>query len=403
MTANQTARPASRTRDPRIDAVRGIALMGILVVNLPFLAMPYGFAGASWHHADTFYLGSFSAWFIQALFENKFILIFAFLFGMGAAAQVSANGARRFVFRMLLLGLLGVLNAVLVFEADILLPYAVLGLLMLPLHRLRTRTLLSAALLFWIVAILGHALFAIYVATAETGPGLSEEARIQLFSSGGFVAMAHQRALDWLVFSQMSIPAIWPMTMSAFCLGMAAFRLRIASAGDGFSALERIARVLLLPALLGNLAYGALCLAPADWAGGHVFLATLVLRPVFAPMLSFVIFALLFRLLERTPRLTDFFAASGRMSLSIYMFQGILGGFIFFGYGAGLYASLSLQAVLALAFLLFVLLALLARLWLGRFRSGPFEALMAAALTLTERRLSTPPAGLRAGPRAAPR
>ena len=53
MTAETTGHPIRQTgtesrRDPAIDALRGLALMGILIVNLPFFAMPYGFAGSWW-------------------------------------------------------------------------------------------------------------------------------------------------------------------------------------------------------------------------------------------------------------------------------------------------------------------------------------------------------------------
>src|SRR5262245_6610462 len=96
----------ARRRDPVIDALRGLALMGILIVNLPFFAMPYGFAGSWWKQADAFHLGTLTAFLIQALFENKFILIFAFLFGMGAAGQIARSGKRRFVLRMLVMALL---------------------------------------------------------------------------------------------------------------------------------------------------------------------------------------------------------------------------------------------------------------------------------------------------------
>lgn len=110
MAADRIVSLSAGERDPRIDAVRGLSLMGILVVNLPFFTMPYGFAGAWWHGHDTLGLGTLSAWLIQALFENKFILIFAFLFGLGAARQVEHSGYARFAVRMAFLGLLNILR-----------------------------------------------------------------------------------------------------------------------------------------------------------------------------------------------------------------------------------------------------------------------------------------------------
>ncbi|WP_341987919.1 DUF418 domain-containing protein [Azorhizobium sp. AG788] len=397
--------PSARRRDARIDALRGLALMGILVVNLPFFAMPYGFAGGWWRQADTLHLGTVSAYLIQALFENKFILIFAFLFGMGAAGQIASAGRRKFVMRMAVLAVLGVLNAIFVFEADILLPYAILGLVMLPALRWSTRTLLTVAGLLWALAILDHALFGLYVATATPEPGLSEAARITLFRDGGVLAIAQQRMQDWFTFSQMSIPMLWPMTASAFCLGIVAFRRKDVVLATGDGALEAIARGLVWPALAGNLVYGALCLAPSDWAGGNAFLVTLVLRPVFAPLLSFVLFVGLMALFSR-PRwagLRDFFAASGRMSMSLYMLQGLVGSLLFCGYGAGLYGHVSLQWVFAFSVLLFLVLAMLAATWSARFGAGPLEMAMARILSLLAPRPHSPePTARRAPAEAGP-
>lgn len=381
-----TARERGSRRDPAIDALRGMALLGILVVNLPFFAMPYGFAGSWWKQDDPFHLGTLAAFLIQALFENKFILIFAFLFGMGAAGQIAGSGTGKFAVRMLAMAVLGLLNAIFVFEADILLPYALVGLLLLPVQRCSTRMVLTLAALLWAVAIVNHALFAIHLASSTPAPGLAQEARIALFRDGDILAIAGQRLHDWIGFSRYNLIVLIPMTASAFCFGIAAFRERERAAG--YPALKDVARLLLWPALLGNGVYAALNLAPASWANGHVFLASLVLRPVFAPLLSLVIFAYLMELLSsaRHVALRDFFAASGRMSLSIYVLQGLAGSVLFFGYGFGLYAGLGLPAVFALSLLLSAALAALAASWTSRFGAGPLERLLARLLAMAARR-----------------
>lgn len=397
-----TAGARSSRRDPAIDALRGMALLGILVVNLPFFAMPYGFAGSWWKQSDPFYLGTLAAFLIQALFENKFILIFAFLFGMGAAGQIAGAGTRKFVTRMLVMVVLGLLNAIFVFEADILLPYALIGLVFLPVQRCSIRTVLTLAALLWTVAILNHALFAIHLASSTSAPGFTQEARIALFRDGDVLAIAGQRLRDWISFSRYNLIVLMPMTASAFCFGIVAFRERVAARGAGYPTLKGVARLLLWPALLGNGVYAALSLAPASWAGGYVFLANLVLRPIFAPLLSFVIFAYLIEFLGSARRvaLRDFFAASGRISLSLYMAQGLAGSLLFFGYGFGLYAGPGLPAVFALSLLLSAVFAALAAFWSARFGAGPLERLLARILAMAARGAET--SGRRSAAEAGP-
>ncbi len=399
----QPAEKAGR-RDPAIDALRGLALMSILIVNLPFFAMPYGFAGSWWKQADTFHLGTLTAFLIQALFENKFILIFALLFGMGSAAQIAGAGRHRFVLRMLVMALLGLLNALLIFEADILLPYALIGLLLLPVQNWSTRAVLGLAALLWAVAIVNHALYGIHLASAPPSPGLAEEARIALFRDGDLPSIAAQRLQDWLGFSRMNLILLMPMTASAFCLGITAYRSRALSLAGHRAVLADIGKLLLWPALIGNAVYAALCLAPASWAGGYAFLATLVLRPVFAPLLSLVILAYLMALFAKTraPGWRDLFAAGGRMSLSLYLLQGVAGSLLFFGYGFGLFATLGLPAVFLLALALFAALALLAAAWNRRFGSGPLEAALARILAAAAQPRRHEPSASRAGPEAGP-
>lgn len=372
-------------RDPVVDALRGVALFGILVVNLPFFAMPYGFAGSWWRQHDALHLGTATAFLIQALFENKFILIFSFLFGMGAASQIASAGRGRFVMRMVLMALLGMLNAAFVFEADILLPYAVIGLLLLPVQSWSSRNVLVLAAMLWAVAIVSHALFAVHAATVAPAPGLGLADRITLFKTGSFAAIAGQRLQDWATFSRVTVTLIMPMTAAAFCFGILAWRERrtfpLAGGGDW---MIPAARALFWPAVLGNVAYASLCLAPSDWAGGHTFLAALVLRPIFAPLLSLVILAHLLRALAsvRAEGLRALFAASGRMSLTIYVLQGVAGSLIFFGYGLGLFAGFGLAEVFALSLILFLLLAALAALWGARLGAGPLEFAMSRLLGL---------------------
>jgi uncharacterized protein len=78
-------------RDPAIDATRGLALLGILIANISFFAMPGGVAGTWWREVYSGWTDIAATFVVRTLFENTFILIFSFLFGCGAARQLAAR------------------------------------------------------------------------------------------------------------------------------------------------------------------------------------------------------------------------------------------------------------------------------------------------------------------------
>src|SRR5215510_7495775 len=117
---------AVSARLPAIDALRGIALFGILVVNL-----------AAFHSGLSMAVGGSAAdsatnTVILWLFTGKFILIFSFLFGWGVHTQAAREAFRaRYLRRLLGLFLIGVVHAAFFFSGDIMTTYAILGLFML--------------------------------------------------------------------------------------------------------------------------------------------------------------------------------------------------------------------------------------------------------------------------------
>src|SRR5215468_6527542 len=112
---------AVSARLPAIDALRGIALFGILLVNMAgFHSGISGGPGAA---------GSATGAVIMWLFTGKFILIFSFLFGWGVHTQAAHEAFRaRYLRRLLGLFLIGVVHGAFLFFGDILATYAILGL-----------------------------------------------------------------------------------------------------------------------------------------------------------------------------------------------------------------------------------------------------------------------------------
>lgn len=138
---------APAEREHAVDVLRGLALLGIVIVNMEYYAQPL----LSGWVESTGGLDGAARWLSIALFQAKSYLVFSLLFGYGLGIQLArsaASGAplgRRYARRMVGLFLLGTLHAVLLFAGDILMAYAVLGALLWPLRRVGERELLFVA------------------------------------------------------------------------------------------------------------------------------------------------------------------------------------------------------------------------------------------------------------------
>jgi uncharacterized protein len=135
-----------------VDALRAVALLFILVVNIAFFASGYPFqlvpdpAYDSWGDQTVL-------WLVELLFTMKAYLLFSFLFGysftlqLDSAARRGVDIAPRFRRRLAGLFVLGILHAVLLFQGDILATYALLGLVLLAMRKVRVGTALRVAVL----------------------------------------------------------------------------------------------------------------------------------------------------------------------------------------------------------------------------------------------------------------
>ncbi|SFC50558.1 uncharacterized protein SAMN05428997_107181 [Bosea sp. CRIB-10] len=363
-------------RDPAIDMIRGVALFGILVVNMPFFAMPFGFGGDWWRTAFPGALDRFAVFLIQALFEAKFILIFSFLFGYGAARQIESNGPERYRRRLLALGLLGIAHALLLFAGDILLAYALVGLILPLAARWSVLRLVKAAALMWLLAILTHTLLGVVGIIEPDGWTGNDAVAVALQRSGDFLGIARYRLIEWAVFYGLSPFITLPHVAMMFFLGTAAYRY-LGSAPLSSLATQggAIARLLWLPALIGNIAYAAVAVAPPGAMKPAFAAAELILRGVFPPLLSLVLIGAGLNVFNSRvgARIGRIFQADGRLSLSLYISESIACALIFLGYGLGLYGRLGPAACIGLAALVYFALLIAASLWSRVFAKGPFE------------------------------
>lgn len=363
------------SRNAAVDLIRTAALIGICVVNLPFLALP----GEAMLQDPALPVDRMAVFLVQVLFEGKFFLLFSFLFGWGMQVQLQSalrqgqDFAPRYRSRLAGLALLGVLHAVFVFNGDILVLYALLGVLAWPLRAATPRKLIGLAL-----AMVPLALVGLVVLAALLGAGLPEPEYRAL--AHGFWAASQIRASEWPPTFVSLLLFQGPLAFGAILLGLAA-------AGTGFFQpdsqgrrwLRRAFRWLLAAGLALNL---AVALAPMDES-----LAAVLGLLVFAPAAPILSAAYLQSLLWLGDRLTlpQVLTRAGQNSLTAYLTQGILAGLVFGGHGLGFFDQLGQAALLPLAVGIALLAMVLTGLMAGWWGRAPFEVLL--------RRITYGPAG----------
>ena len=374
-----------------LDVLRGIALFGIFIMNMPgfthsLFTPPPTDAGGLDKVVDTLR---------ELLFAGKFNLMFGLLFGIGFNLQLGRlEGARPgghatlvYARRLAVLLAIGLVHAVLLWSGDVLVVYAVLGLALLALRRVPDGVVL------------------VLIGVCLVYPALSDALRPVLlsFSTEAVAAFEYEEfeASNALAFGQGSFfDAVretarifaWGYTSPLGLFSYAAFYVQMATGILLGFLVGRHHWVERLPALrqpmrrAWRVAFGVALLAGALWLafggasvepGASNVPAALARTVGRAALMAFYALGVL-RLLELPgpARLLRPFAFAGRMPLSNYLLQTLLGSFIFYGWGLGFWgrATPLVEVVLPMALFLVVQLPLSAW-WLSRFRYGPVEYL----------------------------
>ncbi|MGD9002560.1 MAG: hypothetical protein PVF04_07845, partial [Anaerolineae bacterium] len=138
-----------------VDILRGFAVLGILLVNM------LSFSG--YFHTPTLEMGAIhrlATLLIQFVAQAKFYTLFSFLFGWGMAIQMRRAAQRDrpfvtlYVWRLIILLLIGLVHAILIWEGDILVNYALLGLPLLFFRKRSDRIVLVAAIACILIPVL---------------------------------------------------------------------------------------------------------------------------------------------------------------------------------------------------------------------------------------------------------
>ena len=383
-----------REREPALDALRGFALLGILLVNLRLFSGPARLAPG---------LGGDQPWWdllatgaVTVLAEGRFYPLFSFLLGYGftvAHRRARARGESytgRHLRRSAVLFVLGALHAALLFSGDILSSYAVLGLALLAAVSWRDARLLTLAA--WLFALGSLVYGGLTGISAGVGADPSELARLardaQTYANGGFGQVAALRLRDWGT-NLVSLPVTGLTIGAAMLLGHWSARRRLlegsGDSGDsGVSGdsraradLHRRLVVFGLPLGLAGGTVHALALSQPRGDGGLAVAwlgASGVLNHVAAGLLTgaYVGIAGLF-FARRAGSGRSPLQAAGQLALSNYLAQSLVCSLVFSGYGLGLYGRWGPARVVVFGLWLWAVQLALSAAYVRAFAFGPVE------------------------------
>ena len=367
------------TRQVLPDRLRGLALLGIVIVNAPFLGISVeGFTQQS--ISGPLDLATMFA--VISLAEGKFYLLFSFLFGYSASfilKDQSPPNRKRYLRRLIGLFLFGLIHAVFFFSGDILITYSLLGLFLFFISRYSDRAVKKWAITAVAISVLiTSSISAVGVVTAEEETGL--EFLQQALTSGTFVDAAAARFETLPLFFILLLLLQGPMAFFAFLLGLLAFRNNLLASPEKYSLLWRKLTIwgwsVGLPLQVVAAALQVTALADGV-PSSPMAMFGLGLGLISAPILTAGYISTVVLLVQRKPTFLSFMAPAGQMSLTVYLSESIVLSFVFAAYGLGYFGQWGAFPVVVAGVVTWAILTIASNYWLKKFSQGPFEKVLA--------------------------
>jgi uncharacterized protein len=380
-------------RDSFPDVLRGFALFGIALVNIPYLSIDTINAAEG---ADlTPPSNAVAAFIVMALFQAKFYLLFSFLFGYSAhyVLKDDKSNRPRWVARSIGLVILGVIHFTFLFHGDILFLYGLFGLILTALYFRSEKAIRGWAKGIYIaISVLFAALSVLtYVgemALSAQGKSLPDETFTSkldaALQSGTFLETVGPRLELWLFAAPNGFLLQGPLVFAAFLVGVLVARKNglVTPNAALMKKLLVLGLTVGLPIQLLSAYLFVVNSTGVDSLG--LYLVSLSLNFLSAPLLSAAYVVLLWKISQKLK--LGLLASAGRMSLTVYLSQSVVFSTLFSAWGFGLFAKLGVAEVTLIAALTWLLLAALSMVYLKFRNKGPMESLLSGFSKLFERK-----------------
>lgn len=369
--------PASN-RIAALDILRGLALFGVLAINLDTEFRVSFFEQFLPSSGPVPPLDRVAAALLSAAIEFKAFALFSLLFGAGLAIQfdsLAGHGDRTLVLVRRLLALLafGMVHLLFVWNGDILTEYAIVGFVVLPL--------LFAPV--WALALAAGAALVLYLALPWLPLPWSFPGRAWLLAhvDAARAVYGHGSYAEIQAFRVAELPAIamlhgyvFPRTLGLMLLGALAWRTGLFVRAGRYAGLLRsaAAAALALGVVLALLAGGVVAplglALPRRAAAAAGLLAPIALALGYAALVIWAVAGT-----RQGSGLLAWAAPVGRMAFSNYLAQSVVLGLLFYGYGLGLIGRVGAASGLGLAVVIYAVGVCASRRWLRGHRFGPLE------------------------------
>jgi uncharacterized protein len=393
MQLNASVDSPSTTRIAVVDILRAVALFGIIINHaaMSFIAGPV--PDPQFNQFSS--LDTIVNDLAELLTFGKFFAIFSFLFGLSFAIQLENSTRKgtgfsgRFAWRLMILLAIGFVHS-LFFSGDVLIIYALLGLLLIPCRHMKSKTLIVLGLLFTLNIpglLLGVAQVSAPSPNAEQQQTAAQfqqyfeertKEQYRIKQSGTIGEVIKMNVTDsmlnkalFMVFSG----RLW-ITFGFFLLGLWAGRILLFA--DTQEHRRLFGQLLLWSGIAAAIFSVIHILYPTSFEQQEPTLAIVLAHFAFnvqqTTLATFILAAVTLVYWRRpTYRLFPKLAETGRMGLTTYLMQSVFGLVMFFGIGFGLLGKIGVAGSVASAIAFFVLQIFFSHWWLQRFKMGPFE------------------------------
>ncbi|TDQ24034.1 DUF418 domain-containing protein [Tenacibaculum caenipelagi] len=395
-------------RIPSLDFLRGVAILGILFINIESFVYPNPWS--SWQYGYESAIDHNTRFWVYFLTQGKFYTMFALLFGVGFVIfmeriQQRVSGIKAmdiYVRRLLWLFIIGVIHAYFIWDGDILYHYAICGLLLLPFRSIANNHLILvllflASFLFlksYESATKKQETYARYVEASnkkETEKTEKDEKLIASWKkryskklSGLSKKVNAPKPTYWqgLVNSYQHLKvhkgefyyqSLILSSLIVMIIGMLLFRVGIFSDYKTWKYYWLITSLVLVIGLVVNYTRYYHWTYEDHIPNLSTFKALLFTFP--KELLGIAYVLLLNGIYQKYLKNITFkvFTKIGRTALSNYIFQSVILGFLFYGYGLGMHNGFSRFQLLGFVVAIWSIQILCTILWLKHYQQGPLE------------------------------
>ena len=362
-----------------LDALRGFALIGVIIVNAATINGPFWMDSSDFAF-QTSSLDSLITKFSFIFLVERFYPLFTLIFGLSASLMIkklynnSLSVNEYFLKRTCLIAILGLLHVLLFFWGDILFVFASLGAILLVISKLHHKKIIFITFTLFSLVIVCH-LLSYFLGLPEYN---YNDLMITIYGSGSFLEITKQRLSDyyewyyWGFFQTENTSYI--LDYGVYYIELLAFMtlgFTIGKYKEYFNKMNLYSYPLLkiiFYSFVGIFLIYCGKFLSIEWIK--------IFSPIEKILFVFLYssgFCLLYSKMKTSLRKS--FSSVGRMTLTWYLFFSVLMSFVLYGYGLGLYGKIGPSAVIGIGILYLLMIFSLSPIWLQKFREGPIETI----------------------------